>query len=122
MLVTKQFWFPLNSFVWAKQTNEKSGYIFQNIFLIFLDELSPLILHFIKKNLRSIKKHEIAPLTETNINWNENCTSFLKVPQHYKLMGYQPLSIYDAAATFIPPDRSRTLHTGAQVNMHMCYF
>ncbi|XP_016432153.1 cilia- and flagella-associated protein 221-like [Sinocyclocheilus rhinocerous] len=38
----------------------------------------------------------------------------LKVPQHYRLMGYQPLSVYDAAATFIPPDLCRTLHTGAQ--------
>ncbi|KTG33837.1 hypothetical protein cypCar_00016727 [Cyprinus carpio] len=38
----------------------------------------------------------------------------LKVPQRYKLMGYQPLSVYDAAATFIPADLSRTLRTGAQ--------
>ncbi|XP_052402216.1 cilia- and flagella-associated protein 221 [Carassius gibelio] len=38
----------------------------------------------------------------------------LKVPQRYKLMGYQPLSVYDAAAAFIPADVSRTLRTGAQ--------
>ncbi|XDV14664.1 hypothetical protein PO909_014880 [Leuciscus waleckii] len=38
----------------------------------------------------------------------------LKVPQRYRLMGYQPLSVYDAAATFVPPDLCRTLRTGAQ--------
>lgn len=34
-------------------------------------------------------------------------------------MGYQPLSVCDAAATCIPPDLCRTLRTGAQVNMFM---
>ncbi|XP_051766641.1 LOW QUALITY PROTEIN: cilia- and flagella-associated protein 221 [Ctenopharyngodon idella] len=38
----------------------------------------------------------------------------LKVPQRYRLLGYQPLSVYDAAATFVPPDLCRTLRTGAQ--------
>ncbi|XP_051557964.1 cilia- and flagella-associated protein 221 [Myxocyprinus asiaticus] len=38
----------------------------------------------------------------------------LKVPQHYKLMGYQPVSVYDAAAAFIPSLLCRTLRTGAQ--------
>ncbi|XP_067298914.1 cilia- and flagella-associated protein 221 [Pseudorasbora parva] len=38
----------------------------------------------------------------------------LKVPQRYRLMGYQPLSVFDAAATFVPPDLCRTLRTGAK--------
>lgn len=38
----------------------------------------------------------------------------LKVPQRYRLMGYQPLSVYDAASTFVSPDLCRTLRTGAQ--------
>ncbi|CAB1327914.1 unnamed protein product, partial [Coregonus sp. 'balchen'] len=38
----------------------------------------------------------------------------LKVPQHYKLMGYQPVSAFEAAASYIPPTQPRTLCTGAQ--------
>ncbi|XP_002660420.3 cilia- and flagella-associated protein 221 [Danio rerio] len=38
----------------------------------------------------------------------------LKVPQQYRLMGYQPLSAYEAAASYIPPELSRPLRTGAQ--------
>ncbi|KAI7810989.1 cilia- and flagella-associated protein 221 [Triplophysa rosa] len=38
----------------------------------------------------------------------------LKVPQYYRIMGYQPVSVYDAAATFIPSHLMRTLRTGAE--------
>ncbi|KAL1021897.1 hypothetical protein UPYG_G00019440 [Umbra pygmaea] len=38
----------------------------------------------------------------------------LKVPQHYKLMGYQPVSVFEAAANYILPIQPRTLRTGAQ--------
>jgi len=49
--------------------------------------------------------------------------SIFKVPQRYKLMGYQPLSVFDAAATFVSPDLCRTLRTGAEVNnMLLGYF
>uniref|UniRef100_A0A4W5K9U4 Cep192-like domain-containing protein n=1 Tax=Hucho hucho TaxID=62062 RepID=A0A4W5K9U4_9TELE len=40
----------------------------------------------------------------------------LKVPQHYKLMGYQPVSAFEAAASYIPPTQPRTLCTGAQLS------
>ncbi|XP_019897594.3 cilia- and flagella-associated protein 221 isoform X2 [Esox lucius] len=38
----------------------------------------------------------------------------LKVPQHYKLMGYQPVSAFEAAANYIPPSQPMTLRSGAQ--------
>ncbi|XP_056586967.1 cilia- and flagella-associated protein 221 [Triplophysa dalaica] len=38
----------------------------------------------------------------------------LKVPQYYRIMGYQPVSVYDAAANFIPSNLMRTLRTGAE--------
>lgn len=41
---------------------------------------------------------------------------FFKVPQHYKLMGYQPVSAFEAAASYIPPTQPRKLLTGAQVS------
>uniref|UniRef100_W5KPP9 Cilia and flagella associated protein 221 n=1 Tax=Astyanax mexicanus TaxID=7994 RepID=W5KPP9_ASTMX len=38
----------------------------------------------------------------------------LKFPQHYRLMGYQEVSVYDAGASFINSKLCRPLRTGAQ--------
>ncbi|KAL7845948.1 hypothetical protein AOLI_G00241400 [Acnodon oligacanthus] len=38
----------------------------------------------------------------------------LKVPQHYRLMGYQEVSAYDAGVSFVQSDLHRPLRTGAQ--------
>ncbi|KAI4894617.1 hypothetical protein NFI96_027382 [Prochilodus magdalenae] len=38
----------------------------------------------------------------------------LKVPQHYKLMGYQEVAAYDAGASFVHSELRRPLCTGAQ--------
>lgn len=41
----------------------------------------------------------------------------LQVPQHYKLMGYQPVSAWDAFSSCIPATLARQLRTGALVTM-----
>ncbi|KAB5523289.1 hypothetical protein PHYPO_G00150870 [Pangasianodon hypophthalmus] len=38
----------------------------------------------------------------------------LKVPQHYKLMGYQEVTVYDSKASFAHKNQCRLLRTGAQ--------
>ncbi|MCJ8747775.1 hypothetical protein PDJAM_G00157290 [Pangasius djambal] len=38
----------------------------------------------------------------------------LKVPQHYKLMGYQEVTVYDSKASFAHKNQRRLLRTGAQ--------
>ncbi|XP_043929614.1 cilia- and flagella-associated protein 221-like [Protopterus annectens] len=38
----------------------------------------------------------------------------LKVPQHYKLMGYSPLSAYDSSTRYIPQNLARPLKKGAE--------
>ncbi|XP_017573245.1 cilia- and flagella-associated protein 221 isoform X2 [Pygocentrus nattereri] len=38
----------------------------------------------------------------------------LKVPQHYRLMGYQEVSAYDAGVSFVQSELHRPLRTGAQ--------
>ncbi|TRZ02507.1 hypothetical protein DNTS_000083 [Danionella cerebrum] len=38
----------------------------------------------------------------------------LKVPEHYKLMGYQSFPVYEAAASFVPSDLCRPLRRGAE--------
>ncbi|XP_036418359.1 cilia- and flagella-associated protein 221 isoform X2 [Colossoma macropomum] len=48
----------------------------------------------------------------------------LKVPQHYRLMGYQEVSAYDAAVSFVQYELHRPLRTGAQDELLptvMCY-
>lgn len=45
----------------------------------------------------------------------------LQVPQHYKLMGYQPVSAWDAFSSCIPATLARQLRTGAPVTMQ-CRF
>lgn len=39
----------------------------------------------------------------------------LQVPQHYKLMGYQPVSVYDALHSYITPNLARPLQSAPPV-------
>lgn len=45
-----------------------------------------------------------------------------QVPQHYKLMGYHPVSTWEAFNSYIPSTIARPLRTGPQVTYQMYPF
>lgn len=49
-----------------------------------------------------------------------SCMS-LQVPQHYKLMGYKPVSVYDALHNYISPELARPLIPAPPVTKHLVY-
>lgn len=62
---------------------------------------------------------------QLQIVWNQSLKSIvllhctlvlsLQVPQHYKLMGYQPVSVWDALHSYITPHLARPLQTAPPV-------
>ncbi|XP_067117055.1 cilia- and flagella-associated protein 221 [Osmerus mordax] len=57
----------------------------------------------------------VVPVTPIDVTIQAHAPFFsLKVPQHYKLMGYQPVCPFEAAANHMPPGLPRTLRTGAE--------
>lgn len=48
-----------------------------------------------------------------------SCFFSLQVPQHYKLMGYQPVSVWDALNSYFPPTLARPLLDPPSVTKHL---
>ncbi|XP_042369202.1 cilia- and flagella-associated protein 221 isoform X2 [Plectropomus leopardus] len=73
-------------------------------FPVFSDEDDPLA----RSNLVPVAVDPIDLTVTTHVPFFK-----LQVPQHYKLMGYQPVSAWEAFNSFIPPALARPLRTGA---------
>ncbi|XP_023251162.1 cilia- and flagella-associated protein 221 [Seriola lalandi dorsalis] len=78
--------------------------VFPFSFPIFPDEHDPLT----HSNLVSVPVDPIDVTVTTHIPFFK-----LKVPQHYKLMGYEPVSTWEAFNSYIPTTLARPLRTGA---------
>ncbi|XP_077472063.1 cilia- and flagella-associated protein 221-like [Stigmatopora argus] len=76
--------------------------IFPSSFPLFMDEADPLALDF-----------SALPVDAVDVRVTTHVPTFkLQVPQYYKLMGYQPVSAWDAFNAFIPSTLARPLRTG----------
>uniref|UniRef100_UPI003AAC5FD2 cilia- and flagella-associated protein 221 n=1 Tax=Centroberyx gerrardi TaxID=166262 RepID=UPI003AAC5FD2 len=73
-------------------------------FPTFSDEADQLV----PSNLAAVPVEPIDVTVKTHIPFFK-----LQVPQHYKLMGYQPVSAWEAFNTYIPTTLARPLRTGA---------
>ena len=50
------------------------------------------------------------------------CMSILlQVPQHYRLMGYQPHNVHEASTSYVSPKLSNPLRTGAEVFFYIIF-
>ncbi|KAM3857076.1 cilia- and flagella-associated protein 221 [Diretmus argenteus] len=78
--------------------------VFPFSFPIFSDEADQLG----PSNLATIPVGPIDVTVKTHVPFFK-----LQVPQHYKLMGYQPVSAWEALNTYIPTTLARPLRTGA---------
>ncbi|XP_051283316.1 cilia- and flagella-associated protein 221 [Dicentrarchus labrax] len=78
--------------------------VFPSAFPIFLDEDDPLT----RSHLVTVPVDPIDVTVTTHIPFFK-----LQVPQHYKLMGYQPVSAWEAFDSYIPTALARPLRTGA---------
>ncbi|XP_077430625.1 cilia- and flagella-associated protein 221 isoform X2 [Vanacampus margaritifer] len=76
--------------------------IFPSSFPLFSDEADPLALDF-----------SALPVDAVDVRVTTHVPTFkLQVPQYYKLMGYQPVSAWEAFNAFIPTTLTRPLRTG----------
>ncbi|XP_051908563.1 cilia- and flagella-associated protein 221 isoform X1 [Hippocampus zosterae] len=79
--------------------------IFPSSFPLFTDEADLLALDFLA-----------LPVDAVNVRVTTHVPTFkLQVPQYYKLMGYQPVSAWEAFNAFIPTTLARPLRTGDPV-------
>ncbi|XP_071320314.1 cilia- and flagella-associated protein 221 isoform X2 [Trachinotus anak] len=78
--------------------------VFPFSFPIFSDEDDPLA----HSNLVTLPVDPIDVTVTTHVPFFK-----LQVPQHYKLMGYQPVSTWEAFNSYIPTALARPLRTGA---------
>ncbi|XP_073318608.1 cilia- and flagella-associated protein 221 [Pagrus major] len=78
--------------------------VFPFTFPVFSDEDDPLALG----NLAMMPVDPVDVTVTTHIPFFK-----LQVPQHYKLMGYQPVSAWDAFNSYIPATLARPLRIGA---------
>ncbi|XP_061666621.1 cilia- and flagella-associated protein 221 isoform X4 [Syngnathoides biaculeatus] len=76
--------------------------IFPSSYPLFSDEADPLALDF-----------SPVPVDAVDVRVTTHVPTFkLQVPQYYKLMGYQPVSAWEAFNAFIPTTLARPLRTG----------
>ncbi|XP_077368569.1 cilia- and flagella-associated protein 221 isoform X2 [Festucalex cinctus] len=76
--------------------------IFPSSFPLFSDEADPLALDF-----------SALPVDAVDVRVTTHVPTFkLQVPQYYKLMGYQPVSAWEAFNAFVPTTLARPLRTG----------
>ncbi|GLD68476.1 cilia- and flagella-associated protein 221 isoform X1 [Lates japonicus] len=78
--------------------------VFPFSFPVFLDEDDPLA----RSHLVTVPVDPIDVTVTTHIPFFK-----LQVPQHYKLMGYHPVSTWEAFNSYIPTTLARPLRTGA---------
>ncbi|XP_041822424.1 cilia- and flagella-associated protein 221 [Chelmon rostratus] len=78
--------------------------VFPFAFPIFADEDDPLA----PSNLATVPVDPIDVTVTTHIPFFK-----LQVPQHYKLMGYRPVSAWEAFSSYIPTTLARPLRVGA---------
>ncbi|KAF6733336.1 Cilia- and flagella-associated protein 221 [Oryzias melastigma] len=97
----------------AEESNKESFQIppdkvFPLSFLVFSDEDDPLTF----SNLAPEPVDAIDVIATTRIPLFQ-----LQVPQHYKLMGYRPVSLWDAFHSYVPTTLARPLRSGSTTDV-----
>ncbi|XP_035984294.1 cilia- and flagella-associated protein 221 [Fundulus heteroclitus] len=82
--------------------------VFPSSFPIFSLEDNPMAL----RNLEALPVDPIDVTVTADIPYFK-----LQVPQHYKLMGYQPVSAWEAFNSYVPTTPARPLRAGAPANI-----